>query len=105
MVPLASWARTGPRRSPPVSAPVIARPDLAAIDQATEAGLDSGVLQGVAGPGDLADPLADDLGAVADHVPGGLDLGRRDEAAGQQPALQQVRQPFGVGIIFSELRR
>ena len=61
------------------------------------------VLQGVAEPGDLADPLLDDLGAVADHVPGGLDLGRRDEAARQQPALQQVRQPLRVGAIFSEL--
>jgi len=57
IVPLASWARTGPRRSPSISAPVIARPDLAAIDQATEAGLDPGVLQGAAEPGDLADPL------------------------------------------------
>ena len=74
-----------------------------AIDQATEAGLDPGVLQGVAEPGDLADPLPGDLGAVADHVPGGLDLGRRDEAARQQPALQQVRQPLRVGVIFSEL--
>jgi hypothetical protein len=27
------------------------------MDQATEAGLDPGVLQGVAEPGDLADPL------------------------------------------------
>ena len=69
------------------------------MDQATEAGLDPGILQGVAEPGDLADPLLDDLGAVADHVPGGLDLGRRDEAARQQPALQQVRQPLRVGVI------
>ena len=69
------------------------------MDQATEAGLDPGVLQGAAEPGDLADPLLDDLGAVADHVPGGLDLGRGDEAAGQQPALQQVRQPLRIGIV------
>jgi hypothetical protein len=66
--------------------------------------LDPGVLQGAAEPGDLADPLLDDLGAVADHVPGGLDLRRGDEAAGQQPALQQVRQPLRVRVIFSELR-
>jgi hypothetical protein len=69
------------------------------MDQATEAGLDPGILQRVAEPGDLADPLPDDLGAVADHVPGGLDRGRRDEAARQQPALQQVRQPLRVGIV------
>jgi len=36
IVPLASWARTGPRRSPSISASIIARPDLVAIDQATE---------------------------------------------------------------------
>ena len=57
-----------------------------AIDQATESIL-------------IAAPLPDDPGAVADHVPGGLDLGRRDEAAGQQPALQQVRQPLRIGVI------
>ena len=34
--PLASWARTGPRRSPSISASIIARPDLVAIEQATE---------------------------------------------------------------------
>ena len=65
--------------------------------------LDPGVLQGVAEPGDLADPLLDDLGPVADHVPGRLDLGRGNEAARQQPAFQQVRQPLRVGIVFSEL--
>jgi len=68
--PSASRARTGPRRSPPISAPIIARPDRVAIEQATEAGLDPGVPEHVAEPGDLADPLPDDLGAVADHVPG-----------------------------------
>ena len=36
IVPLASWARTGPRRSPSISASIIARPDLVAMDQATE---------------------------------------------------------------------
>src|SRR5216683_3485852 len=33
---LASSARTGPRRSPPVSASIMARPDLAAMGEATE---------------------------------------------------------------------
>jgi hypothetical protein len=69
------------------------------MEQATEAGLDSGVLQHVAQPGDLADPLLSHFRAVAEHVPGRLDLRRRDEAAGQQPALQQVHQPLGVGEI------
>jgi hypothetical protein len=69
------------------------------MEQATEAGLDPGVLQHVAQPGDLADPLLRHLGAVAEHVPGRLDLRRGDEAAGQQPALQQVHQPLGVGEI------
>jgi hypothetical protein len=72
---------------------------LVAIEQATEAGLDPGILQHVAQPGDLADPLLGHFGAVADHIPGRLDLGRRDEAAGQQPALQQVHQPLGVAEI------
>jgi hypothetical protein len=49
-------------------------------------------------------PGLDDLGAVADDITGGLDLGGRDEAAAQQPALQQVHQPLGVGQIFSELK-
>jgi len=94
---LASWARTGPRRSPPVSASIIARPDWVAIEQATEADLDPGVLEHVAEPGDLADPLLRHFRAVADHIPGRLDLRRGDEAAGQQAALQQVHQPLGVG--------
>ena len=61
--------------------------------------LDAGVLQHVTQPGDLADPLLGHLGPVADHVPGRLDLRRGDEAAGQQPALQQMRQPPGAGEI------
>jgi hypothetical protein len=69
------------------------------MEQATEAGLDPGVLEHVAQPGDLADPLLGDLGAVAEHVPGRLDLRRRDETARQQSALQQVHQPLGVGEI------
>src|SRR5437773_11192873 len=97
--PLASWARTGPRRSPPVSASIIARPDWVAIEQATEAGLDPGVLEHAAGPGDLADPLLSHFRAVADHIPGRLDLRRGVEAAGQQAALRQVHQPPGAGGI------
>jgi hypothetical protein len=69
------------------------------MEQATEAGLDPGVLEHVAEPGDLADPLLGHLRAVADHVPGRLDLRRGHETAGQQPALQQVHQPLGVGEI------
>jgi len=69
------------------------------MDEATEAGLDPGVLQHRAEPLDLRGPGLDDLRAVADHVPGRLDVRRRDEAAAQQPALQQVRQPLGVGHI------
>ena len=98
IVPLASWARTGPRRSPSISASIIARPDLVAIEEATESILIPASCN-VAEPGDLADPLLDDLGTVADHVPGGLDLRRGDEAARQQPALQQVRQPLRVGVV------
>jgi len=52
------------------------------MEQAAEAGLDPGVLQHVAQPGDLADPLLRHLGAVAEYVPGRGDLRRRDEAAG-----------------------
>ena len=58
--------------------------------------LDPGVLQHVPQPGDLADPLLGDLRPVADHVPRRLDVRRGDEAARQQPALQQLRQPFRV---------
>jgi len=36
ILPLASSARTGLRRSPSISASIIARPDLVAMDQATE---------------------------------------------------------------------
>jgi hypothetical protein len=82
-----------------MSASIIDRPDLVAIEDATEAGLDPGVLQHVAQPGDLADPLLGHLGAVAEHVPGRLDIRRGDEAAGQQAAFQQVRQPLGIGEI------
>jgi hypothetical protein len=61
--------------------------------------LDPGILQHVAQPGDLADPLLGHLGAIAEHIPGGLDVRRGDEAAGQQPALQQVHQPVRVGVV------
>jgi hypothetical protein len=54
---------------------------LVATEEATKAGLDPSVLQGVAEPGDLDDALLDDLGPVADHVSGCLDLGPGDEAA------------------------
>jgi hypothetical protein len=69
------------------------------MDQATEAGLDPGVLEHVAQPGDLADPLLRQLGPVPEHVPGGLDLGRRDEAPLQQAALQQLGKPLRVGQV------
>jgi hypothetical protein len=80
-------------------ASIIARPDLAAMLEATEAGLDAGVLEHVAEPLQLGGPGLDDLGPVPDDVPGGLDVRGRDEAAPQQPALQQVHQPLGVGKI------
>jgi hypothetical protein len=76
---------------------------LVAIEDATEAGLDPGILQGAAEPGDLADPLPDDPGAVADHIPGGLDLRVRDEAGPQQPVLVQLGDPLAVPQVFSEL--
>ena len=58
--------------------------------------LDAGVLEHVAEPLHLRGPGLHDLGAVPDDVPGGLDARGRDEAAPQQPALQQVHQPLGV---------
>src|ERR1019366_943112 len=61
--------------------------------------LDAGVLEDVAEPLDLRRPRLYDLGAVPDDVPGGLDVGGRDEAAPQQPALQQVHQPVSIGKI------
>jgi hypothetical protein len=67
--------------------------------EATEAGLDAGVLEHVAGPLDFRGPGLHDLGAVPDNVAGGLDLRGRDEAAPQQPALQQAHQPLSVGKI------
>jgi hypothetical protein len=54
------------------------------------------VLQHVAEPLQLQRPGLDDLGAVAQDVPGGLDLGGRDETAFEQPALQQVHQPLSI---------
>jgi len=69
------------------------------MEEATEAGLDAGVLEHVAQPLHLRGPRLHDLGAVAQDVPGGLDAGRRDETALEQPALQQVRQPPGIGKI------
>ena len=69
------------------------------MEQATESILIPGFLQHVAEPGDLADPLLSHFRAVAEHVPGRLDLRRGDEAAGRQPALQQVHQPLSVGEI------
>jgi len=69
------------------------------MEDATEAGLDPGVLEHVAEPLNLRGPRLHDLGAVPEHIPGGLDLRGRDETAPQQPALQQVRQPLGVSQI------
>jgi hypothetical protein len=66
------------------------------MEEATEAGLDPGVLQHAARPLHLRGPRLHDPGPVPDHVPGGLDVRRRDETAGQQPALQQVHQPLSV---------
>ena len=48
--------------------------------------------------GDFEKVLVCNAGHVK-NVPGRLDLGRGDEAAGQQPAFQQVHQPLGVGEI------
>ncbi len=58
--------------------------------------LDPRVLQHVTEPGNLADPLLGNLRPVADQVPHRLDPGRGNEAAPQQPALQQLRQPLRV---------
>jgi hypothetical protein len=67
--------------------------------EATEAGLDPGVLEHVAGPLHLRRPGLHDLGAVPQDIPGGLDVRGRDETAAQQPALQQVHQPLSIGKI------
>jgi hypothetical protein len=80
-------------------ASIIARPDLVAMLEATEADLDPGVLEHVAEPLHLRGPRLHDLGAVPDHVAGGLDVRGRDEAAAQQPAFQQVHQPLSIGKI------
>ena len=69
------------------------------MDEATEAGLDPRVLQHVAGPLHLRGAGLHDLGAVADDIPGGLDVRRGDEAARQQAALQQLHQPLRIGKI------
>jgi hypothetical protein len=69
------------------------------MEQATESILIPASCSTLPSPGDLADPLLGHFRAVAEHVPGRLDLRRGDEAAGQQPALQQVHQPLGVGEI------
>ena len=61
--------------------------------------LDPGVLQHVAQPLQLAGARLGQLGAVTDHVPGCLDVGGRNETAAQQPALQQTRQPLGIGEV------
>ena len=61
--------------------------------------LDPSVLQHVAEPLHLRGPRLDDLGAVPDDIPGSFDLRGRDEAAGQQPALQQVHQPVSISQV------
>ena len=61
--------------------------------------LDARVLEHVAEPLDLRGPRLDDLGAVADDIPGGLDVRRGDEAAREQPALQELHQPLRVGHV------
>src|ERR1017187_2121076 len=53
-------------------------------------------LEHVAEPLQLRGPRLHDLGPVPDDIPGGLDVRGRDEAAPQQPALQQVHQPLSV---------
>jgi hypothetical protein len=82
-----------------MSASIIASPDLVAMLEATEAGLDAGVLEHVAEPLQLRRPGLHHLGAVPDDIAGGLDVRGRDEAAPQQPALQQVHQPLSIGKI------
>ena len=97
--PIARSASTSGRRSPSMSDSIIDRPDLVTIEEATESILILGVLQLVTQPLHLRGAGLDDLGAVADNVPGGLDVRRGDEAAGQQPALQQLHQPLRVSKI------
>ena len=89
-------ASTAPRRSPSISASIIGRPDFVAMEEATESILMPASCSTFPSRGDLAGPLLGDLRPVADHVPGRLDVRRGDEAARQQPALQQLRQPLRV---------
>ena len=58
--------------------------------------LDPGVLEHPTQPLGLRRPLLDDFAPVADHITDRLDLRRGDEAAFQQPALQQLSQPGGI---------
>jgi hypothetical protein len=84
-------------RSPAISASIIARPETPSSREATEAGLDAGVLQHLGQPLALAGALLDQLlgvpgpGPQLGHRPGG------DEASPQKPVLVQLGDPLAVG--------
>ena len=69
---IASSASTSGRRSPSIGDSIIDRLDLVTMEEATE----SILMEHVAEPLDLRGLRLDDLGAVADDVPGGLDVRR-----------------------------
>src|SRR5271165_2788986 len=94
--PRASSASRPGLRSPAISASIIPRPDTPGSCDATEAGLDAGVLQHLGQPLALAGPLPDELLAVPRPLPQRRHLGRRDEAGPQQPVLMQLGDPLAV---------
>ena len=64
--------------------------------EATEAGLDAGVLQHLGQPLPLAGALPGELLAVPGPLPQRRDLRVRDEAGPQQPVLMQLGDPLAV---------
>src|ERR1017187_7713637 len=83
--PLARSASTLGRRSPPVSASIIASPDLVAMLEATESILIPASWSTL--PSLCSSEVLDlhDLGPVPQDIAGGLDVRGRDEAARSSP--------------------
>src|SRR6266568_486449 len=94
--PIARSASTCPRRSPSISPSIISVADLPVSSDTTEAGLDPRRFQRLGQPLDLRGARLHGLDPVAGQVPQVLERLRRDVAAAQQPALEQLRQPQAV---------
>lgn len=96
ITPRARSASTRGSRCPPIRASIMSRADLVVRVEATESIFTPASSRTLAQPLQLTGAGLDELLAVAGDLPDRGDLLGRDEAASQQPDLQQLRQPLAV---------